>query len=229
MAKRQPKVKLPTDRDTPKEVPADLASQPQTTDEAQADQPTVGEMPAVDEIQGGSLRTDIPAKEAAEVLKVKDTPPRSKRVVKVFEEVGSYTGVPKLSYPLPTGPDIKEIDGRVFPSEEKTVRVVDDADYGGAHTYHLQNCLGFNGGKTQYQSEGQAIQFIQKNEDGSVIPGLQSEQLVLMLIDRHKKLNRKFPSEQYYKMLQGLNLFLEACQERVEERIKKGVMGELKK
>lgn len=73
------------------------------------------------------------------------------------------------------------------------------------------------------------IQFIQKLDDGTVIPGLQSEQLVLMLIDRHKKLNARFPSAQNEKMIQGLEMFLDASRERVEDRMNRGVMGDLKK
>lgn len=61
-----------------------------------------------------------------------------------------------------------------------------------------------------------------------IIPGVQSEQLVIILIDRHKKLNSRFPSPQNEKMLLGLQMFLDACKERVDERIKNGVMGQLK-
>ena len=121
------------------------------------------------------------------------------------------------------------VDALVFPSEEKTIRVKMDADYNGAHQYTLKNCLGFNEGKTQYDTTEQTIQFVQKNEDGSMIPGLQSEQLVLALIDRHQKLNARFPSAQNEKMLTGLQMFIDACKERVEERMNRGVMGELKK
>lgn len=122
-----------------------------------------------------------------------------------------------------------DLDGTVFPSKEKTIQVINDATYGGAHCYIIRECLGFKDGKTSYVDSKQVIQFIQKLDDGTVIPGLQSEQLVLMLIDRHKKLNARFPSAQNEKMIQGLEMFLEASRERVEERINRGVMGELKK
>ena len=59
--------------------------------------------------------------------------------------------------------------------------------------------------------------------------GLQSEQIVIALIDRTKKLNNVYPSLQNEKMIEGLQMFLDACQERVQERIERGVMGELKK
>ena len=125
--------------------------------------------------------------------------------------------------------DMKTLDAVVFPSDEKTILVVNDEEYGGAHCYLLRECLGFHDGGTVYTDTEQVIQFIQKQDDGSVIPGLQSEQLVLALIDRHKKLNARFPSAQNEKMIQGLEMFLEASRERVEERMSRGVMGELKK
>lgn len=121
------------------------------------------------------------------------------------------------------------VDGCVFPSEEKTIEVVYDKTYGGAHCYIMRECLGFADGMTSYTGNSQVIQFIQKLDDGTVIPGVQSEQLALVLLDRHRKLNRRFPSPQNAKMIQGLELFLEASRERVEERMKRGVMGDLKK
>lgn len=121
------------------------------------------------------------------------------------------------------------LDACVFPSEEKTIQVVNDATYGGAHCYILRECLGFADGRTSYVNSEQVIQFIQKLDDGTVIPGLQSEQLVLALIDRHKKLNARFPSAQNEKMIKGLEMFLEASRERVEDRMNRGVMGDLKK
>ena len=122
-----------------------------------------------------------------------------------------------------------DLDGTVFPSKEKTIQVINDATYGGAHCYIIRECLGFKDGKTSYVDSKQVIQFIQKLDDGTVIPGLQSEQLVLMLIDRHKKLNARFPSAQNEKMIQGLEMFLDASRERVEDRMNRGVMGDLKK
>lgn len=117
----------------------------------------------------------------------------------------------------------------VYPSDERTISVIDDATYGGAHCYVIRECLGFNDGKTQYVETEQVVRFVQKNDDGTMIPGLQSEQLVLALLDRHEKLNARFPSEQNAKMIAGLRMFLEACEERVKNRMERGVMGELKK
>ena len=135
----------------------------------------------------------------------------------------------RKDYKFQPEPEGKPIDAQVFPSEEQTISVVDDEVYGGAHCYFIRECLGFVDGKTQYAGTEQVIQFVQKNDDGSIVPGLQSEQLVLALLDRHQKLNNRFPSEQNAKMIEGLQMFLDACKERVQERIERGVMGELKK
>lgn len=124
---------------------------------------------------------------------------------------------------------MKQLNATVFPSNQKTISVAEDKIYGGAHKYEMKNCVGFNNGKTQYIDSAQAIQFVQKNDDGSMIPGLQSEQVVIALLDRHKKLNSRFPSPQNRKMIEGLEMFLTACQERVEERLSRGVMGKLKR
>jgi hypothetical protein len=124
---------------------------------------------------------------------------------------------------------MKKLDYTVFPSEDKTITVAEDADYGGAHFYTAKNSTGFSDGKAQYVESEQSIQFVQKNVNGSMTPGLQSEQLVYILLDRAVKLNNRFPSAQNEKMIQGLQMFLDACKERVEERIARGVMGELKK
>lgn len=136
--------------------------------------------------------------------------------------------------------EVQQLDATVFPSEEKTVVVaIPEGDqYGGAHAYWITNCLGFQDGQTLYQYRdqdgsklpvGHKIQFVQKNDDGSVIPGVQSEQLAIVMMDRCKKLNARFPSAQNEKMIQGLQMFLDACRERVEERMNRGVMGKLQK
>lgn len=117
----------------------------------------------------------------------------------------------------------------VFPSEDKMISVENDKTYDGAHKYRIHNCNGFKDGRTEYCDSFQEIQFVQKNDDGSMIPGLQSEQLVYVLLDRAVKLNARFPSPQNEKMIQGLQMFLDACKERVEDRMKRGVMGDLKK
>jgi hypothetical protein len=123
----------------------------------------------------------------------------------------------------------KKLDATVYPSQEKSIEVISDATYGGAHEYYIRNCKGFVNGETEYIEDFQSFQFIKKLDNGTIIPGLQSEQIVLMLLDRQQKLNARFPSEQNEKAITGLKMFLEAQEERVKDRINRGVMGDLKK
>lgn len=124
---------------------------------------------------------------------------------------------------------MKQLEFKVYPSEEQTIAVEDDAGYGGAHKYELKNSVGFNNGVAEYVESSTTIQFVQKNDDGSMVPGVQSEQLAYILLDRCIKLNSRFPSDYNAKMIAGLNTFLDACAERIKDRIDRGVMGELKK
>lgn len=124
---------------------------------------------------------------------------------------------------------MKTLERAVYPSTEPTVYVVDDPIYGGAHEYVFTECLGFEGGKTQYGTGQQILRFVRKEDNGCVMPGLQSEQLVIALLDRQQKLNARFPSPFSDKAIRGLEMFLEAQQERVDDRLKRGVMGALKK
>lgn len=124
---------------------------------------------------------------------------------------------------------MKQLDYKVFPSEAKTIQVEDDPTYGGAHHYRAQHSTGFNNGEATYVDGYTEIQFVQKNDDGTMIPGLQSEQLAYILLDRAEKLNARFPSPQNEKQIAGLKIFLEGCEERIRDRMDRGVMGELKK
>lgn len=121
------------------------------------------------------------------------------------------------------------LDRTVYPSKEKTVLVENSDEYGGAHSYKMQNSTGFKEGKAHYVDTYQTVQFVKKESDGTMTPGIQSEQLVIALLDRTQKLNARFPSQQNAKMIQGLEIFLKACRERIEDRITRGVMGDLKK
>lgn len=116
----------------------------------------------------------------------------------------------------------------VYPSNECTIEVIDTDGYSGAHKYRAKMCTGFSNGKTHYIKETDTIQFVQKNEDGTVTPGWQSEQLAIILLDRVRKLNARFPSEYNEKQAKGLEMYLEACKERIQERLERGVYGELK-
>lgn len=122
---------------------------------------------------------------------------------------------------------MKNLNYKVFPSEAQTISV-EDNEYDGAHLYAVKTCLGFENGQAIYTNDEVIIPFVKKTGD-AMYPGLQSEQLAYILLDRCVKLNAKFPSAQNTKMILGLQLFLDACEERVQERIERGVMGQLKK
>jgi hypothetical protein len=125
---------------------------------------------------------------------------------------------------------MKNLETTVYPSNYPTVSVANDNDvYGGAHHYIFENCLGFANGETQYGGGTQSIQFVHKADDGTVTPGITSEQLIIALIDRHRKLDARFPSPQNKRMIEGLQIFLACCKERIDDRMNRGVMGDLKK
>lgn len=124
---------------------------------------------------------------------------------------------------------MKTLEQSVYPSQQPTVHVHEDDIYGGAHRYEFTDCYGFEKGQTQYGEGRQVLQFVRKQDDGTIIPGAQSEQIVIALLDRQEKLNARFPSPFSEKAIRGLRMFLEAQQERVDDRLKRGVMGELKK
>lgn len=117
----------------------------------------------------------------------------------------------------------------VYPSTVSTIEVDKNDGYEGAHKYRVRLCEGFVDGATKYNSKQTTLQFVQKNEDGTVIPGLQSEQLALILLDRVQKMNEKFPCEENKQQIEGLEMYLAACKARVENRINRGVMGNLEK
>lgn len=118
--------------------------------------------------------------------------------------------------------------GKVFPSEEQTVSVREDDTYGGAHYYEFKESLGFNNGQAEYVDSYEALQFVKKELDGSMTAGIQSEQLLIALIDRHKKLNAVFPSREGALAITKMEEALMWLEARVKERINREVMGKLK-
>jgi hypothetical protein len=118
--------------------------------------------------------------------------------------------------------------GKVFPSDKVTVKVREDDVYGGAHFYEFNDCNGFNNGKVEYTEHTQCIQFIRKEDGGDIVEGVQSEQLLIALIDRHKKLNTRFPSREGALAITKMEEALHWLEARVKERINRDVMGELK-
>ena len=123
---------------------------------------------------------------------------------------------------------MKILKKTVYPSDKQTIGVYDDADYGGAHHYVFQDSRGFNNGEALYAETEQHIQFVQKNLDGSMTAGIQSEQLLIALIDRHKKLNEKFSSREGAIAITKMEEALQWLEARVKERINREVMGDLK-
>jgi hypothetical protein len=126
--------------------------------------------------------------------------------------------------------------GEVYPSKETSIYAVietgkesEQLPFGGAHEYILRHNVGFENNDHKYSEGTTHLKFVRRLESGEMVPGLQSEQLIIMLKDRTHKLNKKFPSPQNEKMLIGLDMFLEACKERIDDRISRGVMGDLKK
>ena len=129
---------------------------------------------------------------------------------------------------------MKLLDKTVFPSTEKTIVVddkIDGPDYGGAHVYEFRNSTGFDSKtkEAKYVDTFQRLTFVMKREDGTMMPGVQSEQILIALIDRHKKLNAKFPSREGALVITKMEEALHWMQARVEERMERGVMGDLKK
>lgn len=120
----------------------------------------------------------------------------------------------------------------VFNSDEASVFFLLKPDdvYGGAHEYYLRPSIGFKDGKTQFEPTGLGIdiRFVEKRDDGKVIPGALTEQILIMLRDRHEKLNARFPSSQNEQFQRGITIALDALENRVRERMEHGVMGELK-
>jgi len=121
-----------------------------------------------------------------------------------------------------------EVVGAVYPSDEASVWVDTEDRYDGAHCYTLRNYLAFQQGKPVYTDTYSELVFAYKNADGEPEEGWLSEQLLLVLLDRHRKLERAFPHPTYHKLRAGLEMALEAQRERVDDRVRRGVMGELK-
>lgn len=117
----------------------------------------------------------------------------------------------------------------VFPSQDVTVYENELFDPG--YTYQMNEMIGFDPENDQaiYSHLQQAISFVQKHEDGTWTPGLQSEQLLIALIDRHKKLNAKFPSREGALAITKMEEALMWMEARVKERTNRGVMGKLEK
>lgn len=123
----------------------------------------------------------------------------------------------------------KELPYIVYPSNEVTIFVNTDDGYDGAHEYLFKTTSGEKDGKTEYLNEYESLQFVQKKDDGTIYTGVQTEQVIYALLDRIKKLNDRFPSVYNDKVIRGLKTALEGYEERVKDRLSRGVIGKLKK
>lgn len=116
--------------------------------------------------------------------------------------------------------------GVVYPSEQISVWVDPTTGHGGAHKYAVLKYLEHRDGEPAYtDGEINFISFAYRGEDGTAQSGLLSEQLLLILLDRHEKLNAAYPSPLYEKFRAGICMALEALEERVKDRINRGVIG----
>lgn len=84
----------------------------------------------------------------------------------------------------------------VFPSKQITIWGEEEGpEYvEPAHLFKLQNSTGFNNGEATYDGSFQELQFVKKLEDGTMIPGIQSEQLIILLISRLNSPLRRMPA-----------------------------------
>lgn len=123
-------------------------------------------------------------------------------------------------------PWIKHVNAlpAVFPSTEPSVYAITTSgdDDGGSHMYVFKNCMGTFFGETEYLEEAVEIEFAKKYDDGIVMRGLQSEQLLIALVDRTTKLNKKYPCAENEAIISSLQLAINMHRKRVEDRISRG-------
>ncbi|MES2386515.1 MAG: hypothetical protein V4543_00830 [Bacteroidota bacterium] len=126
---------------------------------------------------------------------------------------------------------ILPLEETVYPNKNASVFFSQlDGEYAGAHVYHMLETSGFEGDSYKYLQEAQAINFIYKRKKGEgFVPGIISEQLLLVLIDRTKKLNSEFPSTDNEMCIFYLKKALKCLEARVRDRVTRGVMGKLEK
>lgn len=122
---------------------------------------------------------------------------------------------------------------QVYPSTEASVFALEHGDgYGGAHDYEIITSRGIAGGRLDLTGDFEGITFLQKRDLGNgnveVRPGLQSEQLLIVLIDRHKKLDAVFPCKENKQLIGHLEAALGCIEARVRDRLERGVAGQLK-
>lgn len=131
---------------------------------------------------------------------------------------------------------ISHKDANVFVEEDTTGLYPE-----GCHHYFLTECLGWDNenSKTAFLKAGvhgltkdqlQEIVFVSKDPKlNSVSAGVTSEQLLILLMHRHQQMNEAFPSIQNEEFITHLQSALDLLEQRVKDRVNRGVMGDLKK
>ena len=121
----------------------------------------------------------------------------------------------------------------VYPSKKETVFTIDGGDgYDGAHYYKFIDSYGHVDGEPLYAEnlyEFHTLQFVQKTDGEETVGGVQTEQLLICLIDRQTKLDKAFPCPENKLILKHLKAALDAQESKVRDRLNRGVMGKLKK
>jgi len=120
------------------------------------------------------------------------------------------------------------LDTCVFPSNESSiVSIITDEKFDGAHNYEIKPMLRYDNGAV-YGLEGLPLTFVKKNDDGTWQTGVQTEQLLLVIADRHPKLNAVFPAEEHDEFMAHIHGALECLGRRFKKRLDRGVAGEHK-
>jgi len=120
---------------------------------------------------------------------------------------------------------------------QNSVKVVND-EYGGAHTYFIDNVYGRNESGDWFTegmdgvSSTQKIQFyeckIDDNGEKITKEGITEIQILDMLIDRARKVNGKFQSPDNDAYISALHTARSFLQKRTFERLNREALGKLK-
>lgn len=124
------------------------------------------------------------------------------------------------------------LDGVVFPSTERTIVSLPQGDsFNGAHNYSIKPMLRYENGAV-CGLEGMPLTFVKQVplEGGGVRwqAGVQSEQLLLVLLDRHEKMNAVFASDVHDEFMGHIAGALECLERRFRNRMDRGVAGQQK-
>ena len=102
---------------------------------------------------------------------------------------------------------------------------------GGAHEYSFNSMYkNTETGKMEFNDIlQQDVRFVEAGDNGSVIPGITDEQLLICMIDRQNRLNSRFPSREGSIVVTKLEEALMWKEARSRERDSRNVLGKLEK